>query len=138
MEKYLKGELAYVIINRASIYNAPEWIASGFSSFEQGNRITYKDVKLLLEAMINLELLPINLMEGSFLGLTPYQYELVTKQSLSIYEFLIKKFDLNDFKKLVQHLSQSQTIKDAIQKVYKVSYWELEELWKEYLIRTSG
>jgi hypothetical protein len=134
----LPHELGHIIFREFvgfDNYAVPSWLAEGVASYHQKTK--YSDADRIVRASIN---------TGSFIdlerlsGLYPQsmaenQVTLFYMESVSIIDYLLKRFGKENFALFCQNLRDKKDLKSALAYVYSFgSIQELEQAWKKYLI----
>jgi tetratricopeptide (TPR) repeat protein len=106
----------------------PAWLNEGLAQyFERKDKERAKMVmKELLKRKSNA---PLELLEGSFLGLNKNQAELVYTESLSAVNYMIERYGTYRVKEILLELSRGNSIDESFRSAIHISYKEFESDW---------
>ncbi len=106
----------------------PTWLNEGLAQyFERKDKERAKMVmKELLKRKSNA---PLELLEGSFLGLNKNQAELVYTESLSAVNYMIERYGTYRVKEILLELSRGNSIDESFRSAIHTSYKEFESDW---------
>jgi hypothetical protein len=127
----LKHELAHSFINQLSAGRCPQWLNEGIAQALEPKQIV--NGKLLATAFRSHQEVPLNLMEGSFIGLSPAQASIAYDESLAAVLFLIDSNGMSDLQRVLQRLSEGSSTEAALRTVIHSDYGQLQSDLAKYL-----
>jgi len=119
--------LIYSITDRC-----PTWLNEGLAQYFEGrDKDMARDV--MKEFYKRDAIVPLGLLEGSFLRLDKNQAEVAYLQSLAVVSYMVERYGLYSIKELLVELSKGNPIDDSFRSVLYISYKEFEMDWKRSL-----
>lgn len=112
----------------------PIWLHEGLAQYlESGSERDRVDAQLRTVAQ-GRRMIPLSVLEGSFMRFNSNQASLAYAESLSVVGYLVNRYGLYRVSRLLEALSKHQTIDAACQDAFATSYEAIEKAWQEDLV----
>jgi hypothetical protein len=131
MARVLKHELAHSFINQLSAGRCPQWLNEGIAQALEPKQIV--NGKLLASMFKNHHEIPLNAMEGSFMGLSSAEAAIAYDESLAAVQFISDGGGMSDVQRVLQRLSEGSSTEAALRAVIHSDYAQLESDLGKYL-----
>lgn len=134
VRQVLRHELTHTFVNARTGGNCPTWLHEGLAQFRTGE--APPDLYLRLrEARGSGNLLPLWSLEGPFLNLSPEQARIAYLTSLAATTYLVERRGRQALTEILELLSQTKPMNEALARVIGLDYQELETAWEADLDR---
>ena len=112
----------------------PLWLHEGLAQYlETGSERGAVDERLRPLAQRQ-AMIPLTVLEGSFMGLNAAQASLAYAESLSVVGYLVDRHGMYRVKRFLEALSRHQGIEPACQEAFSLSYDALQTSWRSSLV----
>jgi len=137
LEKVIFHEYTHAVVRGISKGRAPVWLNEGLAQYLEGKRVA-KDYRMALkDAIPSSGSISLKQFEGSFTGLTEKEAYFAYALSLSATEYLIREFGIFSAKKILEGVSDGDTLDEAFSSSIYQSFGQFEDGWYRYLKRDS-
>jgi tetratricopeptide (TPR) repeat protein len=111
----------------------PTWLNEGLAQYFEGRN---KDIamRVMRELHRKKAVIPLELLEGSFLRLNKYQADIAYSESLSAVSYMVERYGLYRVKDLLIELSKGSSIDDSFRSSLYIPYKEFEKDWMKTLL----
>jgi tetratricopeptide (TPR) repeat protein len=132
LARVLKHELAHSFVNQLSAGRCPTWLNEGIAQFVEPKSLG-RDGRQLAQLFKAEQNIPLNLLEGSFMGLSSAQAYLAYAESLAVVAYLNDTYTLGDVQRILQLLSQGSSTEAALRATIHSDYGQLDSEVTKYL-----
>jgi tetratricopeptide (TPR) repeat protein len=136
LRRTLYHEYAHVLIRALTRNHLPLWLNEGLAQWTAGEKSDQLELRLAQEE----KLLPFDRLEKSFAGLSETEASLAYAQSLSLTNFLVKRFGEAQIIELLHRLGTGLSFPVAAAEIlapWDGSFDDLVQAWQESLPQTS-
>lgn len=133
----LKHELAHSFITQLSGGRCPMWLHEGIAQFLEPRSLNGEGRQLsqLFKAQRNI---PLNILEGSFMGFNGVQAYVAYGESLAAVSYINDSYGMSDIQRILQRLSQGNSTEAALRATIHSDYGQLESDLGRYLADKYG
>ncbi|HLW89291.1 MAG TPA: tetratricopeptide repeat protein [Terriglobales bacterium] len=137
LARVLKHELAHSFINQLSAGRCPPWLHEGIAQLLEPKSLGGAGHQLaqLFKTQRNI---PLNMLEGSFQGLSGSQANLAYAESLAAVSYIYETNGMSDIQRILQALSQGSSTEAALRSTIHSDYGQLEADLAKYLADKYG
>jgi hypothetical protein len=137
LARVLKHELAHSFIAQLSGSRCPPWLHEGIAQLLEPRSLggTGHQLSLLFKQQQNI---PLNALEGSFLGFSGAQANLAYAESLAAVSYINDSYGLSDIQRILQRISQGNSTEAALRATIHADYGQLEIDLARYLADRYG
>jgi hypothetical protein len=137
LARVLKHELAHTFIAQLSGGRCPPWLHEGIAQFLEPKSLggDGHQLAILFKQQQNI---PLNVLEGSFLGLTGAQAYLAYAESLAAVSYINDSYGMSDIQRILQRISQGSSTEAALRSTIHSDYGQLESDLAKYLADKYG
>jgi tetratricopeptide (TPR) repeat protein len=137
LARVLKHELAHSFIAQLSGGRCPPWLHEGIAQLLEPRSLggTGHQLSLLFKQQQNI---PLNALEGSFLGFSGAQANLAYAESLAAVSYINDSYGLSDIQRILQRISQGNSTEAALRATIHADYGQLEIDLARYLADRYG
>jgi tetratricopeptide (TPR) repeat protein len=126
LSRVLKHELTHSFINQAAAGRCPHWLNEGIAQMmEPKTAAPYRSGLARLFASSNQ--VPLNVLDGSFMGLNPRQAAIAYAESLAYTEYIRDKFGMAALTNILQDLGEGHSPEEALKSSINENYAQLEQ-----------
>lgn len=134
LSRVLKHELTHSFINQAATGRCPHWLNEGIAQMmEPKTSAPYRAGLARLFASGNQA--PLNLLDGSFMGLNPRQAAIAYAESLAYTEYIRDKFGMAGLTNALRYLGEGQSPEEALKSSIHEDYGQLQQDMAQQLSR---
>ncbi|HEY1677863.1 MAG TPA: peptidase MA family metallohydrolase [Candidatus Sulfotelmatobacter sp.] len=133
----LKHELAHSFITQLSGGRCPMWLHEGIAQFLEPRNLSGEGHQLsqLFKVQRNI---PLNALEGSFMGFNGVQAYVAYGESLAAVTYINDTYGMSDIQRILQRLSQGNSTEAALRATIHSDYGQLESDVGRYLADKYG
>ncbi len=137
LARVLKHELAHSFIAQLSGGRCPPWLHEGIAQFLEPKSLGADGHQLaqLFKAQQNI---PLNALEGSFMGFSGVQAYVAYAESLAAVSYINDSYGMSDIQRILQRLSQGNSTEAALRATIHSDYGQLESDLAKYLADRYG
>ena len=137
LARVLKHELAHSFIAQLSGGRCPPWLHEGIAQLLEPRSLggAGHQLSLLFKQQQNI---PLNALEGSFLGFSGAQANLAYAESLAAVSYINDSYGLSDIQRILQRISQGNSTEAALRATIHADYGQLETDLARYLADRYG
>ncbi len=136
LEKVIFHEYTHAVVHRMSGGKVPTWLNEGIAQYEEGRLSEREDVFRYLAVARNL--VPLNYLEGSFMGLTQEQAVIAYAEGLSAVMYIMNEYGVGMLSRLISSYKDGKGSEAAIKETFQMTYKEFQESWIRSLRRRYG
>jgi len=136
LARVLKHELTHSFINELSAGRCPAWLNEGLAQAMEPRQVT--NGRVLADLFKNQQEVPLNRLEGSFMGLSAPQAALAYGESLAAVRYLVDTYGMGELQQVLQKLGQGSSTEAALRSTIHSDYGELEAELGKYLLAKYG
>jgi len=131
LARVLKHELAHSFINQLSAGRCPQWLNEGIAQALEPKQVV--NGKLLATMFRTRQEIPLNALEGSFMGMSPVQAAVAYDESLAAVQYISDTSGMSDLQRVLQRLSEGSSTEAALRAIVHSDYGQLESDLGKYL-----
>ena len=131
LARVLKHELAHSFINQLSAGRCPQWLNEGIAQALEPKQVV--NGKLLATLFRSQQEIPLNALEGSFMGMSPVQAAVAYDESLAAVQYINDTNGMSDLQRVLQRLSEGSSTEAALRAIIHSDYGQLESDLGKYL-----
>jgi len=131
LARVLKHELAHSFINQLSAGRCPQWLNEGIAQALEPKQVV--NGKLLATLFRAQQEIPLNVLEGSFMGMSPVQAAVAYDESLAAVQYINDTTGMSDLQRVLQRLSEGSSTEAALRAIIHSDYGQLEADLGKYL-----
>jgi len=131
LARVLKHELAHSFINQLSAGRCPQWLNEGIAQALEPKQVV--NGRLLATLFRNQQEIPLNALEGSFMGMSTAQAAIAYDESLAAVQYINDTNGMSDLQRVLQRLSEGSSTEAALRAVIHSDYGQLESDVGKYL-----
>jgi hypothetical protein len=133
----LKHELAHTFIAQLSGGRCPPWLHEGIAQLLEPRSLASggRQLSLLFKQQQNI---PLNVLEGSFLGFSGGQAYVAYAESLAAVAYINDSYGMSDIQRILQRISQGSSTEAALRATIHSDYGQLESDLARYLADRYG
>jgi len=131
LARVLKHELAHSFINQLSAGRCPQWLNEGIAQALEPKQVV--NGRLLATLFRNQQEIPLNALEGSFMGMSTAQAAVAYDESLAAVQYINDTNGMSDLQRVLQRLSEGSSTEAALRAVIHSDYGQLESDVGKYL-----
>jgi tetratricopeptide (TPR) repeat protein len=137
LARVLKHELAHSFIAQLSGGRCPPWLHEGIAQLLEPKNLggNGHQLSLLFKQQQNI---PLNALEGSFLGFSGGQAYIAYAESLAAVSYINDSFGMSDIQRILQRISQGSSTEAALRATIHSDYGQLESDLARYLADKYG
>jgi tetratricopeptide (TPR) repeat protein len=135
--RVLRHELTHSFVNQATQGRCPTWLNEGIAQMLEPRSLGSLGAPLA-RLFKNEQEVPLNMLEGGFLGLSTMQAEIVYAESLATTEYIRDHYGMSDIMRILQRLGQGESTESALRSTIHCDYRELQEETGEALVKQFG
>ncbi len=134
LEGVLFHEYTHAVVHRVTKGRRPPvWLNEGFAQYVEGRRTDSREGEL--KAILGTNKITLKNLEGSFMGLDSRQAHVAYLLSLSAVEYMLEEFGRSSVMWIFEHLSEGESVNDAIRSSIYLSYDDFEDGWRNSVMR---
>ena len=137
LARVLKHELAHSFINQISVGRCPQWLNEGIAQVLEPKTLSSRGSRLSRIFQDHADL-PFNILESSFIRLTPQQAVLAYDESLAVVEYINETFGISDVQRILQRLGEGSSTETALRSTIHADYGGLRDEVAHYLATKYG
>ena len=131
LARVLKHELAHSFISQLSAGRCPQWLNEGIAQALEPKQVV--NGKLLATMFRAQQEIPLNALEGSFMGMSPVQAAVAYDESLAAVQYINDTSGMSDLQRVLQRLSEGSSTEAALRAIIHSDYGQLEADLGKYL-----
>ena len=131
LARVLKHELAHSFINQLSAGRCPQWLNEGIAQALEPKQVV--NGRLLATLFRSQQEIPLNALEGSFMGLSSVQAVVAYDESLAAVQYISDTSGMSDLQRVLQRLSEGSSTEAALRSIIHSDYGQLEADLGKYL-----
>lgn len=131
LARVLKHELAHSFINQLSAGRCPQWLNEGIAQALEPKQVV--NGRLLATMFRAQQEIPLNALEGSFMGMSTAQAAVAYDESLAAVQYINDTNGMSDLQRVLQRLSEGSSTEAALRAVIHSDYGQLETDLGKYL-----
>ncbi len=137
LARVLKHELAHSFIAQLSGGRCPPWLHEGIAQFLEPKSLGGEghQLSLLFQQQQNI---PLNALEGSFLGFSGAQAYVAYAESLAAVSYINDSYGMSDIQRILERISQGSSTEAALRATIHSDYGQLETDLAHYLADKYG
>jgi tetratricopeptide (TPR) repeat protein len=135
--RVLRHELTHSFVNQATQGRCPTWLNEGIAQMLEPKSLGSLGSPLA-RLFKNDQAVPLNMLEGGFMGLSTMQAELAYAESLATTEYIRDRYGMSDIMRILQRLGQGESTESALRSTIHCDYRELQEETGEALVKQFG
>jgi hypothetical protein len=124
-------------VNQATQGRCPTWLNEGIAQMLEPKSLGPLGAPLA-RLFKNDQAVPLNMLEGGFMGLSTGQAELAYAESLATTEYIRDRYGMSDIMRILQRLGQGDSTESALRSTIHCDYRELQEETGEALVKQFG
>lgn len=136
LARVLKHELAHSFIAQISGGRCPQWLNEGIAQAVEPKQIA--NGRLLAELFKAEHEIPLNVLEGSFMQLTPVQASIAYDESLAAVQYISNGAGMSELVRILKMLGEGSSTEAALRATIHSDYGQLEADLGKYLTDTYG
>ncbi len=137
LARVLKHELAHSFVNQITGNRCPVWLNEGVAMALEPRSVASHG-RALAQLFQARKQIPLNTLEGPFLGLPKGQATVAYVQSLAAVEYIRSTYGMSDVVRVLERIGDGATAEAALRATVRADYGRLEEEIADYLKRTYG
>lgn len=137
LARVLKHELAHSFVNQATQGRCPTWLNEGIAQMLEPKSLGPLGAPLA-RLFKNDQAVPLNVLEGGFMGLSTAQAQLAYAESLATTEYIRDRYGMSDIMRILQRLGQGDSTESALRSTIHCDYRELQEETGAALVQQFG
>jgi tetratricopeptide (TPR) repeat protein len=137
LARVLKHELAHSFINQLSAGRCPPWLHEGIAQLMEPKSLG-SDGRQLAELFKSQRNIPLNVLEGSFMGFSGAQAYVAYAESLAAVSYINDSYGMGDIQRILQRLSEGSSTEAALRVTIHSDYGQLESEIGKYLSDKYG
>jgi tetratricopeptide (TPR) repeat protein len=137
LARVLKHELAHTFIAQLSGGRCPPWLHEGIAQLLEPKSLAGdgRQLSLLFKQQQNI---PLNVLEGSFLGFSGSHAYVAYAESLAAVSYINDSYGMSDIQRILQRISQGSSTEAALRATIHSDYGQLESDLARYLADHYG
>src|SRR5581483_10108960 len=135
--RVLKHELTHSFVNQATQGRCPTWLNEGIAQMLEPKALGSLGTPLA-RLFKNDQAVPLNVLEGGFMGLSTAQAQLAYAESLATTEYIRDRYGMSDIMRILQRLGQGESTESALRSTIHCDYRELQEETGAALVQQFG
>jgi tetratricopeptide (TPR) repeat protein len=135
--RVLRHELTHSFVNQATQGRCPTWLNEGIAQMLEPKSLGSLGAPLARLFKSEQEV-PLNVLEGGFMGLSTPQAELAYAESLATTEYIRDRYGMSDIMRILQRLGQGDSTESALRSTIHCDYRELQEETGAALVQQFG
>lgn len=136
LARVLKHELAHSFINQLSAGRCPQWLNEGIAQLVEPKALA--NGSALAELYRTQREIPLNALEGSFIGFSPTQATLSYAESLAAVQYISETYGMSDLQRILERMGQGSSTEAALRAILHSDYGDLELEIGKYLASKYG
>jgi tetratricopeptide (TPR) repeat protein len=137
LARVLRHELTHSFVNQAAQGRCPTWLNEGIAQMLEPKSLGSLGTPLA-RLFKNDQAVPLNMLEGSFMGLSTAQAQLAYAESLATTEYIRDRYGMSDLLRILQKLGQGESTESALRSTIHCDYRELQEETGAALVQQFG
>ena len=137
LARVLRHELAHSFINKLSAGRCPIWLHEGIAQLMEPKSLG-GDGRQLAQLFKSQRNIPLNMLEGSFMGLSGAQAYVAYAESLAAVSYINDSYGMSDIQRILQRLSEGSSTEAALRTTIHSDYGQLESEVGKYLSDKYG
>jgi tetratricopeptide (TPR) repeat protein len=137
LARVLKHELAHSFINQLSVGRCPQWLNEGIAQVLEPKSLSLGGSRLSRIFQEQRDL-PLNMLESSFIRLSPEQAVLAYQESLAVVEYINETYGISDVQRILQRLGEGNSTETALRATIHTDYGRLRDEVAHYLATKYG
>jgi tetratricopeptide (TPR) repeat protein len=137
LARVLKHELTHSFINQISAGRCPPWLHEGIAQMLEPKTLG-GDGRQLAQLFKAQQYIPMNVLEGSFMGFSGVQAHLAYAESLAAVSYINDTSGMGDIQRILQLLGQGSSTEAALRTTIHSDYGQLEVDLAKYLSDKYG
>lgn len=137
LARVLRHELAHSFINQLSAGRCPIWLHEGIAQLMEPKSLG-GDGRQLAQLFKTQRNIPLNMLEGSFMGFSGAQAYLAYAESLAAVSYVNDSYGISDIQRILQRLSEGSSTEAALRATIHSDYGQLEAEVGKYLSDKYG
>lgn len=137
LARVLKHELTHSFVNLSTRGRAPTWLHEGVAQVMEGK--TAAEVgRQLAPLYAGQKQIPLNKLEGAFLGLSGPQASLAYAQSLLAVDYIRETHGMSEIARILKRMSEGMSTEAALRATIRSGYGQFEQDVATYVKRNYG
>jgi tetratricopeptide (TPR) repeat protein len=137
LARVLKHELAHSFINQLSGGRCPQWLNEGIAQALEPKSLAASGSRLA-ELFAEDREIPLNLLEGSFMRLSPSEATLAYDESLAAVLYIEDTYGMSDLERILERLGQGSSVEAALRSTIHSDYKQMDSEIRFYLRNKYG
>ncbi len=137
LSRVLKHELAHSFINQLSAGRCPPWLHEGIAQFLEPKSLG-SDGHQLAKLFKSQSNIPLNALEGNFLGFSGAEAYVAYAESLAAVSYISDAYGMGDIQRILQRLSEGSSTEAALRATIHSDYGQFESDIGNYLANKYG
>jgi hypothetical protein len=137
LARVLKHELAHSFINQLSGGRCPQWLNEGIAQALEPKSLSSSGPRLA-ELFATDREIPLNLLEGSFMRLSPSEATLAYDESLAAVLYIEDTYGMSDLERILERLGQGSSVEAALRNTIHSDYKQMDSEIRAYLKNKYG
>ncbi|HKW17462.1 MAG TPA: tetratricopeptide repeat protein [Terriglobales bacterium] len=137
MARVLRHELTHSFVNQATQGRCPTWLNEGIAQMLEPRSLGPLGSPLARLFKSEQEV-PLNVLEGGFMGLSTPQAQLAYAEALATTEYIRDRYGMSDIMRILQRLGQGDSTESALRSTIHCDYRELQEETGTALVQQFG
>lgn len=134
LEKVIFHEYSHAVIHKMGGGKVPTWLNEGIAQYEEGP--AREEIFRHLASAQNM--VPLNYLEGSFMGLTQEQAVIAYAEGLSAVKYIMDEYGMGMLGRLINSYKEGKGSEAAIRDTFQMTYREFQDSWIRNLKRRYG
>jgi len=137
LSRVLKHELTHSFVAQMSASRCPTWLQEGIAQMEESKSTAGVGRQLALLFADDHEI-PLNMLEGNFMGFSSAEAMLAYSESLAAVEYMRDTYGINDISRILVQLQQGSSTEAAMRSVIHCDYRRLQAEMADWLKEKYG
>ena len=127
LEKVIFHEYTHAVVHRMGGGRVPTWLNEGIAQYEEGRMSGREDLFRYLAAAE--KLVPLNYLEGSFMGLNQEQAIIAYAEGLSAVVYIMEEYGVGMLSRFISSYKDGRGSEAAIRDTFQMTYKEFQDSW---------
>ena len=137
LARVLKHEMVHTFVYRQTQGHCPTWFNEGLAQVESGETPAIPRARLATLYAESRQI-PLSQLEGSFLQLNSTLASIVYAESQAAVAMIREQYGAYQVPQILKALAEGKTMEEALRKVLRIDYPEMETELTSYLTRLQG
>ncbi|ABF43277.1 TPR repeat protein [Candidatus Koribacter versatilis Ellin345] len=137
LARVLRHELTHSFITQIARGRCPYWLNEGVAQLMEPKSISSAG-PLLAKLYASQREIPLNALEGSFMGLDGNSAAIAYAESLTAVEYINDTYGMSDVRRLLERIGEGSSTEAALRSTFNVGYGQFEEDIATYLKSKYG